>query len=439
MSILPCSGGSMRMTDRLGWFLGLVCFFAVGLPLSASAAELSFQSDTIFRSFSRDPATESDAAVFPAYEYLQVDIETPEEPGLAFHLYGWGRADVADNDYFTETTGGELVYGYLEFSGEQARFNARLGRQYVFEGVANESIDGLRLSSDLGKYFSGSVYAGQPVALSEENGRGGDSIYGARVANHLVGKYDLGISYKKINSDGEDAGETAGIDLSAYLPGGVNLFGYSTYNLEYDGWGEHSYELRFNLGSTTIRPYFQKFQYADYFGIAGGTVNPFGLLVAGDEELTVLGTDLTVPVGDSWVLVGKAKHYDYQQLDDSSQYFAMQGTWTSEENNQIGGEIGVMNGDTAQTKYTMVRLFTYQDHMPDGCPLGFFSSDLVYVSYDQEIYGEDSSLFISLASGKKFMEDALEVKISGDYSKDPYFDEDVRGMLILSYHFDHAL
>jgi len=429
----------MRKTAGVMRWLGLVGLLTLLLPVSASALEMRFKADTLLRGFERDTATKTDATVLPIYEYFQADVETPGEPGLGFHLYGWGRWDLADNDFYDDATAGELLYGYLEYSAAQARFNARLGRQYVFEGVANESIDGLRVSSDLGKYFSGSLYAGQPVALADENGRSGDSIYGGRLAYHLAGLGGLGLSYKKIESDGDNGEETAGLDLSAYLPYNVSLYGFSAFNVNAGEWREHSYELRFPLGPANLRPYFQKFRYKDYFGIDAGNVNPFLLLAKSGEELTVLGTDLTLPVGENWTLVGKVKNYDYSILNDNAQYFGAQATWASEGNNQIGGELGVMNGDTDQNKYTLVRLYTYWGQMPDGCPLGFVSTDLVYVYYDREIYGEDSSLFISLGIGRKFMEDALALKLSGDYSSDPYFDKDVRGMLTVSYRFDQAL
>jgi hypothetical protein len=37
------------------------------------------------------------------------------------------------------------------------------------------------------------------------------------------------------------------------------------------------------------------------------------------------------------------------------------------------------------------------------------------------------------------MEDALEIKLSADYSNDPYFDKEVRGMLTASYQFSTSL
>jgi len=428
----------MLMKKCLRWLFWVGLLGAMCVPSQLLAAEISFKSDTILRGFERDTVTNTDVGVMPAYEYLQVDAGTLDDPGLAFHLYGWGRLDLADNDYFADETAGELLYGYLEYSRDQARFNARLGRQSVFEGVANEIVDGLRVSSDLGRYFSGSVYAGQPAALAEENGRSGDSIFGGRLANHLAGYYDLGVSYKKIRSDDVDAEELAGVDLSLYLPANINVYGFSSYNLDSEDFAEHSYEASLLLGSVSLRPFVKFFQYDAYFGTATSP-NPFSFLAGTGEELTVFGADLTLPVAEAWLLTAKAKHYDYEVLDDTSQFYSGQIAWSGEGMTQVGGELGYMSGDVAQNDYVLVRLFGYCDQVAEALPLDFVSSDLVYVGYDQPIFDEDSSLFISLGLGKTYLNDALKLKLSADYSSDPYFESDLRGMLTASYHFGQSL
>ena len=68
--------------------------------------------------------------------------------------------------------------------------------------------------------------------------------------------------------------------------------------------------------------------------------------------------------------------------------------------------------------------------------IDFFSADVLMTYYDEDIYSKDSSLFVSLGGGKRFLNDALSVKISGDYSQDPYFDDDLRGMVTMSYVYD---
>ncbi|MBW2477611.1 MAG: hypothetical protein JRE63_09855, partial [Deltaproteobacteria bacterium] len=216
---------------------------SVALGLSwpwLSFADVSIQSDTLLRVFERDTASEEDAMVVPGYEYLQVDVGALAEPGVSFHLYGWGRADFADNDYFDDQTAGELLYGYAQYTLATNRANLRLGRQYVFDGVANEAIDGLRLSGDLGDYFAVSAYGGQPVGLDSTDGRSGDSIFGGRLAHRLGSLYEVGLSYKTIDNDSDTAEEWLGVDVSAFLPANLSVYGYSRYNQESEGWGEHS-------------------------------------------------------------------------------------------------------------------------------------------------------------------------------------------------------
>ena len=96
-----------------------------------------------------------------------------------------------------------------------------------------------------------------------------------------------------------------------------------------------------------------------------------------------------------------------------------------------------MSSDTADNEYTLVRLYGYCEAMAGRSWIDFFSGDVLLTYYDESIYGEDSSLFISLGTGKRFMNDALTVKVSGDYSQDPYFDNDLRGMLTVSYSYDN--
>ena len=111
--------------------------------------------------------------------------------------------------------------------------------------------------------------------------------------------------------------------------------------------------------------------------------------------------------------------------------------WQGDNLTQYGVEIGhTAADDTAGNDYTLVRLYGYCDAMADRFWLDFFSADMLLAYYDEDIYGEDSSLFVSLAGGKRFMDDALSITLSGDYSQDPYFDDDLRGMLTMSYAYD---
>ena len=418
------------------WLWGVVLTLFLGLPGVAMAVEYHLASETLFRVFESNPAGQKDRQAAPAYEYLQLDIGKAAEPGWSFHAYGWGRLDLASDDYFKDDTAGELLYGYLEYADKVANFNARLGRQSIFEGVANETVDGLRVSSDLGRYFTASLYGGLPVALEGKQGRDGDSIYGGRLGHRLNGWYDVGVSYKRAENDDDLAGKMLGIDLGLYLPHGISLYGFSSRNLETDGWGEHSYELRFQLAGIDVRPYYQQFRYEDKFGTGTTGAYPFRYLADTGEELQVLGADVTWRAGETWDFGVKAKNYDYDERDEDSQYYAVLTTWHASSRCSLGGEIGVMNGDAAEDDYQLYRAFAYWDKLPAQLPLGFLTGEAVLVHYNEEIYNEDTSLFLSIGAGRRFLDDALEVKLSGDFSSDPYFDHDVRAMLAISYALD---
>ncbi len=411
------------------------------LPLffssSAShAAEYSITSETIVRIFERDTAAKSDSTVFPIYEYLQLEYGEKEEKGFSVHGFGWGRGDIGTGNFFTRDTAGELLYGYVEYADERNDLDLRLGRQHIFAGVSNESLDGLSASGSLSPYFFLSAYAGYPVSQNQENGYGGDSLIGGRIEHHWGTIYKVGSSYKRMVNNGNQASETLGLDMSFALPGEVNLHGFSNRNLDTDQWAEHSYDLRANLFNFRINSFFQRFQYKDYFSRGNSTGGPFRYLVGTEETLTVFGGDILWHESLQWESAFEVKNYSYDKRGGASQFFSGQLTWhNGDDLSKIGGEIGYMNGDTAETKYMLARGFVYWDLFIENLPTSFVSYDLLFVSYDQNINGEDSSLFTSLGFGSKFLDDNLSVALTIDYSIDPYFDSDFRGILLTSYKF----
>lgn len=410
----------------------LLCFGAA--PALAVVAPLEIQSTTIFRLFQRDTLTDNEKSVAPIYEYLQADFGPLKSQGLSLHLYGWGRTDLAHGDYYRDNSTAELLYGYLEYTFPASNLNLRLGRQQIVAGIANDSIDGLSLFTDLGSNFSLSAYGGLPVAFDTTLGRKGDHIYGGRLSHHLASHYDIGLSYQELNNNGDTQDQQLGVDTSFALPGNINVAGRSSYNLESDGWGEHTYEINAALGDFSFRPFFEKYDYRDYFASGDRTPNPFAILTQSNEGLTSYGTDILWHKLPTWEIGAKVKHFTYTVSDNTADYYAGLMTWHAVELTQIGAELGKMQGDEAKNTYLLGRLFFYWDR-PAGLPACFVSGDLLYARYDQEIYGKDNSFFASLGAGQRFLQDHLELKLSGDYSSDPNFDSDLRGMFTINYRF----
>jgi hypothetical protein len=408
----------------------LVCWPALGW-----GAQLQLTSETLLRVFEREvPGSRSDELVVPGYEYLQVDAGSLGERGLSFHLYGWGRADQAGSDFFEKDTAGELLYGYLEYTREPGNLNLRLGRQTVFEGVANESLDGIRLSSDLGRWLALSLYGGQPVALDAKNGRDGDEIWGGRLSHHHGSRYDLGLSYQTIRNDDKITEERLGLDASLALTDGIGLYGASVRNLQTEGWAEHAYELRWDLAEFQLRPFYRQVQYDDFFNAGALSANPFRFLQSTGETLTSYGADGTWRPSQVWDLGLTAKTYEYDLAKGKPTYLAALLTWHGDHLTQVGGELGALEGDDETNNYLLSRIYAYLDQIAllGG---GFVSGDLIYVSYDRPVDGTDYSLFASLGVGRSFLSQALDLALSADYSQDPTFDNDLRGMLVAKYRF----
>ena len=400
------------------------------------AADLSFQSETILRNFESDVRENGDdkgETVIPIHQYLQFDLENFSEKNLSFHAFGWGRHDFAQSGFYDKDTDGEFLYGYLQYARPEHNFFVRVGRQYVFGVDPDSSVDGILVNTDISPQFSISAFGGQPSSLRSENGRSGDLIAGGRIAFHQGNSIELGIFYKYVADDSNRDEEEVGFDLSSYLPMGVFLSGRSKWNLVTDGWAEHSYQASGRILGILIRPFFEYFEYENFFNERENSADPFRFLAETEEKITTFGSDFTYTIIPSVDVGTKLKYYDYDERNESAQYISALAVWRWEQLSEWGAELGLMNGDGSENRYLLGRTYVYKT-----LPLGFVTGDLVYAHYDEEILGRDYSAFVSLGAGRNFLDDALEVKLSGDFSSDPYFDSNLRGMLNIRYNFKHS-
>ncbi len=400
------------------------------------SADLSFQSETIMQVFETDVRENGDDkanTVVPIHEYLQFDLENLSEKNLSFHAFGWGRHDFSQSGFYQKDTDGEFLYGYLQYSRSAHNLIVRVGRQYIFGMDSDSSIDGILVNTDFSPQFSISAFGGQPSSLRSENGRGGDLTAGGRIAFHQGNSIELGLSYKYVADDSNRDEEEVGFDLSFYLPRGVSLSGRSEWNLVTDGWAEHSYQASGRILGLLIRPFFEYFEYENFFNERENSADPFRFLAETKEKITTFGSDFTYTVIPSVDVGAKLKYYDYEQRNESAQYISALAVWRWEQLSEWGAELGLMNGDSSNNRYFLGRTYVYKT-----LPPGFVTGDFVYAHYDEDILGRDYSVFVSLGAGRIFFDDALEVKLSGDFSSDPYFDTNLRGMLNVRYNFKHS-
>lgn len=426
------------MKLQLGFTLGVSILAAAQLmaPATSAAADLGITSDTIVRLYERDDSGGRQRSLLPVYEFLRLDYTAPKTPGLSLHAYGWGRANLRDDfGNADDTADGELLYAYLDYLDPKNRdYQVRAGRQYIFEGVMREAIDGLYAKTDLLPTVTASAYAGLPVNLEDEKGRGGDWIYGARVAQGIPGRYDVALAYKQTLNHGSTDEQLVGADATLLLPANMTLVGHTTYNLVTGGWGEHSYELRLPFKAFELRPFYQRYRYEDFLNRRAGGSAPFRYMSQLGEKVDIAGTEAFWYPAENIEFGARYKHYEYDSRYGSANMYTVLAAIRRKIFSEVGGEFGRVEGDMAQNRYYLGRAYAYWDIAPL-----FVTADVVYVNYDEgdvwSMYGEDSAFFASIGVGRKFLDKSLNVKLSLDYSRDPYFDKDYRGTLAASYAF----
>jgi hypothetical protein len=403
-------------------------------PLVA-VADIDISSDTAVRGFERRADSGEDQLLLPVYEFLGVDVHNAEQGGLSFHLYGRGRKDPAGSDIHTDDPQGELMYGYIRYQKPYSQFDASIERRYVSARVANQSVDGFRLSGGIGPYLSASIFGGLPVDYQDQDDGAADATYGTRVAHHLEGRYEIGFSYQKTDAEGELSGEKAGADLELRLGSHLTLTGLSSYNLDSKDWKEHRYDAQFMINHLMIEPSFQYLSYQDYFDKGKSKKNTNHFLQNDEEILAISGTDI-VWQGLGLVDVGvRGRHYDYDRRQESASYLAGLLTVNTSISSQVGVEIGRMDGETADNVYDLYRGYFYWQQPLKMKTQGFISGDALYIAYDAPVYGENKSVQYSLSAGRHFFNNRMETKLSGIFSQDPYFEHDLGGVVTLHIRY----
>lgn len=410
----------------------ITCFFSVSFGW---AAEWDITSETILRSFQRSTIQGDDENIMPLYEYLSIDYGNHETGGISFHGHGWLRKDLMSSDLYEDDPDGELLYAYLSYSRPHSAHKISLGRQHIFAGVANESVDGVRVDLGLGNYAALSAYGGIPVDLEETEGRSRDLIYGGRLALLIAPAAEVGVSYKYLEDNGELYEETMGADLFWSPLTFLALNGRSAYNLETRGWREHNYSAQINAAGFEFAPTYQHFRYEDYFSSAENRNNLFRFLFDSEERLTTLGADASWG-GLKIVEIGvRGRRYEYELRDTTAMLISGLLTLNFTPAITLGAEAGSMDGETPEDSYQLYRAYIVWSPGTLLGPSGQISADLLYQAFDQAIYGVDTALFASLSAGRSFIDEMLMIKASLNYSQDPFFDDDLSGILTFAINY----
>lgn len=417
-SYLALGAGVLSLASTLFW----------SAPLMAYDYSVSGEANTIFRM----RTTTDDKKLFPAYEYLRLNMtdNRSDGSGVSFYLGAWGRADFADKSSVNRTDA-DLQYAYLTYRAPKNNTVATIGRQFISEGVAAERVDGVYLRSDFARGFGASAFFGNSV-ITEANYKGGTLIYGTRISHTNSKYYTIGLS--ALQSEYENNTrfrEEEGLDLWVRPLDRIDVTGRSTYNSLTDGWMEHSYAVAYSpLSTLRFGVDFSHINFKDY--LASVTTSALSLMNPvwkGNEKQTAVGTSVGYTGIRNLSVSADFKFYSYDQSGDAG-YYGGKASYSFPEELVVGGGIHRMDGQMERLRYTEYRIFAAKK-------LGHadLTLDATDVNYDISINGVSNSYTITGAAGYE-LNRKLKLGADLEYSKNPDFDREVRALVKATYTFD---
>lgn len=394
----------------------------------------------------RDVTGAGAETLLPLTQFLALDVENLASSNLTAHFYGWGRYDLADNSYNSDTGAGSLSYGYLRYRFDYANADIRAGRHTVREGIINEQLDGLSVRSDLpGGFgisaFGGAVVHGRHLQGEASDGKG-ELVGGGRLSYRYKGVFEAGGAAVLESSAptliAHDSGtfRRYGLDLWLAPHRMVDLAGHSSYNPETKRVAEHSYLLNVRpLEHLSLSGEFNEHHERSYLYswslLSGAGLDP-------SDTSRSVGMSVAYQVLKPLELVVDYKHYS-RTLGSADRY-GFDAKLMLMDNTLRGGigyhclQAGEQFAITPYTSasYQELRAWAMRDTK------GYFASvDLLGYFFSQAVHGETSAWEAALSLGYHITPD---LAVSGDIShgRNPQFTDETKGLLRLTYNMTYA-
>ncbi len=411
------------------------------LPLlpagAARAADLSVSSDTYLRYFQRELAGGNKDTFAPLYEYLSADAVNPGGAPVAFHFYGWGRVDLSDPSGSGKESG-DLGSAYLEYLHPKGNAQMKLGRFFLAEGVAVETLDGafFKVTTPVGIGISG--YGGAPVEQSIlDNTSAGNSLYGGRVFFNRSGVTEIGASYlkEKGSFQGKDR-ELYGGDLWLRVAPPVEVTGQATYNRSTQGMASQRYAIRVVPDSRfDISAGYEAYSYKDLFQTALHPIfiTPSAAFDNTDKVKTIFGIlDWEVASGLTFELAAKNIRHDKANPGNANRGEAGVRYAFNGKKDVFGLSAAAVTADRDENEYREFRGFV--SFSPSKFRL---TLDALTQQYKKEIDGRKNAYQVVASAGYMVRSN---LSLSGDltYTQSPTFQKDYAGLLRASLELGTA-
>ncbi|TRZ98481.1 MAG: hypothetical protein D4R80_05045 [Deltaproteobacteria bacterium] len=402
------------------------------LPLllagTSRAADYSVSSKTYLRYYKQEFAGGNKNTYAPLYEYLSADAANLGGTPIAFHFYGWGRVDLSDPSGGTSgKESGDIGSAYLEYLHPQGNAQMKLGRFFLTEGVAVETLDGafFKVTTPIGIGISG--YGGSPVEYSIlDNTSVGDSLYGGRLFFSRSGVTEIGVSYLKDKNpfEGKDR-ELYGGDLWLRLFGPVELTAQASYNQATQGMASQRYALRVVPGSRfDFSGGYEAYSYKDLFQTTLHPAFAVPSIDNTDKVQTIFAVvDWEIFPGLTLELVAKNIRHDNVSTGNANRGEAGFRYAFNEKKDVFGLSAAVVTADWEENEYQEYRGFVTWS--PSKLRL---TLDALTQQYKKEIDGKKNAVQVVASAGYKV---SSSLALSGDltYTQSPRYEQDYAGMV----------
>lgn len=413
--------------------------------LGVLAADVTIDSSTLLGIGKRDVSGGANETLAPATQFLGISADKLADGNLSLHLYGWGRADLADNSFNNNSSDGSLTYGYLQYRFNQAGANIRAGRHFIHEGIVNEQIEGVSARTDLPMGFGLSAFGGATVHTADlyrETSDGkGDSIYGGRFNYRYKGMLDVGLS---VVSESSAPNLTRHTNSNFSRVGGdiwftpfptVDVIGQSSYNTETNEFAHHSYLLNYKpvpkLVLTGEYNYYSDSSYRfPWTTLSTALLNP-------NDKSSSAGLIASYGINNNLDVSFDYKHYT-REFGSADRFGG--DIRVKYNDNSIRGGAGYHYLDAGQgfaiTPYTSGSYQELRCYLMRDTKSYFGAVDVLGQFFKDAIYNE-SSAWEAIASLGYHLTPALALSGDVSYGRNPQFTEEVKGLFRLTYNMTY--
>ena len=428
------TGGILRKSLSPAFLVVAFSLILSALPTgSATAADVTVSSKTYGLSFERELAGGQKDRYAPLYEYLSADAANLGGKPLSLHFYGWGRADLGEQTG-TGKTSGEIGSLYLEYRHPEGNAQGKLGRFFLTEGAAMDTIDGAFVKATTPVGLGVSLYGGVPVEYSIlNNASAGDSLYGGRVFFVRTGLVEIGASYLKENGtfqEGKDR-ELVGGDLWLRVAPPVELTAQAAYNRSVSEMASQRYAVRIVPGATfDISAGYESYTYKGLFQSALNPAFVSPSVDKNDKVQTIFGImDWAFVPGWTLEVAGKNIRHDKSDPGDANRGEIGLRYSYNDKKDVAGLSAAFVAADMEKNEYQEYRGFA--TYSPAKVRLAL---DALTQQYKKEINGKKNAYQVVASAGYQVL---ASLQLSGNltYTQSPNYQEDWAGLIRVNYDF----